>query len=740
MVSNTKMGADEVADLFNYHPDAVFYLIPEYRDQEICDFRVMFCNSAAEKCFGAPSVEVVGCCILQLERFSDEVKTIAFRQCLEVMEKGQLVEHSRYYPEEGKYISVRRTKVKGGVLNVVSDRTADYFLTQQKNAEAIGFNEILNNSLNGIAALTAVRDDDRFIVDFLITHCNEAARRKLNLPVDAAGKTLSEADPTFLYTGFFEMFKRTVDYGLPSRREIEADVGGRRVWVLMSLSKLGDGLVVNLTDISQTKGYEETIKLQANQLNSILDASFEGIAAMKAIRDHNEEIVDFVYIKTNQRFYDLLSGDRTDHIGRYLLQLYPYLKDTLFKNFVEVAETGTDYESIFKNVFLKQPRWFKVAVRRFTDDCIVAVYSDISDAIKSKHRLEESAKLLQKIINSVKVGIALIKPVFDDTGLSDFQIVLTNKTVYRHFSSTRKNIEKLLVSQLLPGYRNTEVLEVLKQTLASKTTANVKLFYDADGLCGWYEITASPLDENLVVTVRDFTALKKSIEEQEHLKKLNAFKDEFISIASHELKTPLTGVKAYLQLAERNIRSDDESSLFIRKANANVVKLERLVAELLDLSHINSGQIKYDRSEIDCVVWVEECVESIKKQWPQRTIVAKYKDQPQIEGDRDKLDQVLCNLLSNALKYSEADVRVVVRKEQDYACICVHDEGIGISESDMRGLFSRFYRANVSSAQYQGLGLGLYISQQIVEQHKGSITVHSKPGKGSTFCIQLPLN
>lgn len=734
-----KIDPVEIAELFDFHPDAVFYLVPLISDHRIVDFEFRFCNAACAKYLGVPLSDVIGTRISELPKFSDDAKDIAFRQCLDVVQTGQSIECSRYHHLENTFVRIRRYKAKQGVLTILSDRSEECSVAQQKQLEATTFNEILNNSLNGIAAFTSIRNAAKEIVDFRITHCNESAKRKLSLPPDAVGKVLSAVHPTLLYTGIFDMFKRTVEYGVPLRREMEIELGDRRLWVLMSLSKLEDGLVVNLTDISQTKSYEETIKLQSNQLNSILDASFEGIAALKAVRDRDDKIVDFVYIKTNQRFYDLLSGNKEDHIGRYVLQLYPYLKDNLFKNLVDTAETGADYESIFNNTYLKHPRWFKISVRRFTEDCIVVIYSDITDAIKSKQRLEDSAKLLQKIINSVRVGIALIKPMGSDENIDDFQIVLANKTVYRHFQSTRRNIEKNTVGQLLPGYKTTTAFEMLKHTVATKTTSNTKLYYEADGVNGWYEITASPLDENVVVTVRDFTALKNSIEEQEHLKKLNAFKDEFISIASHELKTPLTGVKAYLQLADRNIRDDEESLLFIKKAIANVGKLEKLVAELLDLSLINSGQIKYDRSEVDVVIWVEECVENMKKQWPQRTIVTEYKAQPTVSGDRNKLDQVLFNLLSNALKYSESVVRVWVEKQNDKASICVRDEGIGISASDMKGLFSRFYRANTASAQYQGLGLGLYISQQIIQQHHGSIEVSSEQGKGSTFCIQLPV-
>ena len=218
-------------------------------------------------------------------------------------------------------------------------------------------------------------------------------------------------------------------------------------------------------------------------------------------------------------------------------------------------------------------------------------------------------------------------------------------------------------------------------------------------------------------------------------------KDEFISIASHELKTPLTSVKGYLQLLERNFQKGDLSRFEnqLQKAQHQIDKLSGLVADLLDISKIESGEMKFNMQLFPIVLLVENVIETIQQINPQINITWKGRIATLIYGDEMRLEQVLTNFLTNAIKYAPNSKEVIVttKMNDDKLCISVRDFGIGMPEEHLKKVFKKFYRVEESSLRFQGLGIGLYICKEIVERHGGKIGVRSKEGEGSEFYFEL---
>ena len=224
-----------------------------------------------------------------------------------------------------------------------------------------------------------------------------------------------------------------------------------------------------------------------------------------------------------------------------------------------------------------------------------------------------------------------------------------------------------------------------------------------------------------------------------------AARDEFLSVASHELRTPLTTLKLVtrtLSRANRHARQEEASDLArqIAVIDRQVVRLETLTSALLDVSRITSGRLALHVESIDLVVLVGEIVNRFRAGHTEGAPVIEFQSETSVIGEWDpsRIDQVVSNLIANAVSYGKgAPFHVSVDTVGDAARIIVRDEGIGIAADQRTRIFERFERA-VSSSNYGGLGLGLWIAKQIVSAHGGTIDVDSELGHGATFTVTLP--
>jgi PAS domain S-box-containing protein len=227
-------------------------------------------------------------------------------------------------------------------------------------------------------------------------------------------------------------------------------------------------------------------------------------------------------------------------------------------------------------------------------------------------------------------------------------------------------------------------------------------------------------------------------------KELDRRKDEFIRMASHELKTPVTSLKGFLSLLQRRLAThgDEKELHYLARMDAQVHKLTKLINDLLDLSKMQTGQLVYREERFDLDALVQEIVENVQETTQTYHLLLEGQTQAEAFGDRDRVGQVLINLLNNAIKYSPQANRVLVRvaKDQSKVFLSVQDFGIGIAREHQQKIFERFYQVtDLEEKTYPGLGIGLYISCEIVKRHGGQIWVESQKGEGATFHFTLPL-
>ncbi|CAN5238465.1 hypothetical protein BH23BAC2_BH23BAC2_17350 [soil metagenome] len=258
-----------------------------------------------------------------------------------------------------------------------------------------------------------------------------------------------------------------------------------------------------------------------------------------------------------------------------------------------------------------------------------------------------------------------------------------------------------------------------------------------DGEYRWFLTRAYPLkDAN--GNIERWIGTNTDINEQ---KITEQKKDEFISIASHEMKTPLTTAKGYIQLLLLSLSEENQAALYAKRASQAVEKLNDLATELLDASKIQNGQLDYNITTFDLNEMVDETIENIQHSATSHSIQKTGNCSQQITGDRGRLQQVLINLLTNAVKYSPNADKVFVKidEQEGNVQVSVQDFGVGISGRHLDKIFDRYYRVEEHAIQFQGLGIGLYISHNIIKRHDGKMWAESEPEKGSTFYFTLPL-
>ncbi len=386
----------------------------------------------------------------------------------------------------------------------------------------------------------------------------------------------------------------------------------------------------------------------------------------------------------------------------------------------------------------REYRWVKALMYPVFDSSkgvanIILQHEDITDEKDALDKLEQSRAHLKAMWDVAGIAMALS----DRSG-----IVLEANSAYLQLYGFEKNevIGKSFTVIFAPekrdaameGYAHAfsdkKASAVLEATVVSRT--GVERVVEAR----YSFITERGKRTAMLSIINDITE-RRTLELQ---------KDEFIGVASHELKTPVTSIKAYGQVLQTifNRKGDTRSTDLLKKMDAQVNKLTNLIGDLLDVTKIQSGNLMFHTEQFDFNTFVEEMVNEMQMTTEKHMLILKMAPSTLIVGDKERLGQVITNLLSNAIKYSPHTEEILIKttKHHDRVTLSVQDFGIGISEDKRSRVFERFYRVSGNTERtFPGLGLGLYISSEILKRQGGTISVTSSEGKGSTFTFSLPI-
>lgn len=294
----------------------------------------------------------------------------------------------------------------------------------------------------------------------------------------------------------------------------------------------------------------------------------------------------------------------------------------------------------------------------------------------------------------------------------------------------KKYFRKLIMPLLLKRRESLDVETVLRTKKGGRIP--VELFL---------QLTQS-LDgsKKFLSIVHDLSAHKAAEKESQKLLKQ---KDEFFNIASHELKTPVTTIKGFTQvLQDRLKKADRQTTYYMGKISNQIDKLDHLISDMLDISRIETGKFKFEKTNFEIGTLVGRVVEDMRVTISHHPISLRIEGEFNVHADIERIERVLINLITNAAKYSSPGtaIRVSVKETNEHVQIAVEDFGYGISKKDRAKVFNRFFQSSKRKKNtFPGLGLGLHIAEEIIRHHKGEINFKSKPrSHGTIFYFTLP--
>ncbi len=491
--------------------------------------------------------------------------------------------------------------------------------------------------------------------------------------------------------------------------------------------------------LSELRRAEETIAYQQRQLfqletryNTLFDSLDEGFCIIEVLFDANGQPRDYRFLKVNGAFEEQ-TGIRNP-LGRTILEAVPDHERDWFEIYGQIALTGEAQR--FEQRAAALDRFYDVFAFRIgnpKDAQVAILFKDIAERRRREEALRESEENYRVIVNQSIAGILKV----------DLQgnIIFSNEQFCRALGYELPELLSLGINDIVyPDDHERNRTAFARLASAGEAYEIEKRLVRKDGEVVWVNNHVSPIfdKEGLVVAA---TVVSIDISRQ---KALERQKDEFISIASHELKTPLTSIKVYGEILAGLMDPSVPPPIaqLITKMNVQVNRLVKLIYSLLNTSRIAGGELTLQVEPIDLNLLLEEHVLQGQLTTSKHRIVFDGAELPLVAVDVERLGQVMDNLISNAIKYAPDGGDVIVRAESngDHVRVSVRDFGVGMPKGVQDKIFDRFYRVKGATTEaVSGIGLGLYICREIIGKHQGTMGVESVLGEGSTFYFELPV-
>jgi PAS domain S-box-containing protein len=489
-------------------------------------------------------------------------------------------------------------------------------------------------------------------------------------------------------------------------------------------------------------------------LTQALDASISGIIITDNIQPDNP----IVYC--NSAFERISGYDRLDIIGHNCRFLQAddraqkerdILRDAIQQGKqcrVEIRNYRKNGELFWNELYMSPVKNQMGEVTHF-----IGVQNDVTARKKAEHDLRQQKQMVERkieertaelrtseaflssIIHTVREGLLVLDP--------KFRVISTNDHFLRTFKVTAEETIGKALYELgnhqwdIPALREllVKILPTNNPVIDFQVEHEFPYIGKKTMLLNAYRVELEgQFKDQILIAIEDITE-RKEIERR---------KDDFLSIASHELKTPLTTIKGFLQVLQKikPAGASEKYTSTLDKVVVYVDRLNKLISQLLDVSRIQTGNIELHKANVDFDRIVQEAIEGIASTAVTHEIRVSGKSNTTIIGDESHIVQVINNLLSNAIKYAPESTKIEVHiaKVSEFVKFSVRDFGVGISPEDQKKVFERFFRGGELQKRFPGMGIGLYICDQIIKNHGGTLWVESEKGKGSTFSFTLPQN
>jgi two-component system sensor histidine kinase VicK len=498
------------------------------------------------------------------------------------------------------------------------------------------------------------------------------------------------------------------------------------------------GIMMVAAEVTALVLVKQQLQESVSNFRSVFMNAHYGLLVVKG-KDWTVEIA-------NQPMLNLWDKKKEEVLGLPLMKILPELVGQPFPEHLRrVSESGQSYTVNEEVFYYNTPEGIKKKYVSFFYDpmldkdgnvCgIIVGAEDITERVENRLKTERAEEMLRIAIESANLGTWHYDPVSKRLTVSP-----RLKELFGYKPDEEMNYNSVM-SQVTEEYRYM-MLKAIKTSVSQGEHFNLEFSItgNSDKKLRWMRATGRIYRDNEGVPVR-FSGILMEITEH----KLDEIrKNDFIAMVSHELKTPLTSLKAYVQLL--GFKAKQSGDMFtikaLTKVEGQVNKMNNMIRSFLDLSRLEAGKLNLEKERFRIDQLVEEIVEEITLTDKSHTILFAACKPLEVFADREKIGQVINNLLSNAIKYSPPGTKVVIGCElkPGFVQVSVSDKGVGISKKDSEKLFSRFYRVeNTPLKTVSGFGIGLYLSAEIVQRHHGNIWVESEEGKGSVFYFDLPV-
>ena len=509
------------------------------------------------------------------------------------------------------------------------------------------------------------------------------------------------------------------------------------------------------TDIQHLKNVEMELRQSKRFLESVLNFSPDIIllvdypgnsviyvnSAMKDILGFSSEDIE----RRNLEYLEKqIHPEDIDHVRKYLQNL----------SYREEGEFGTPIEHRIRDgqgnwrwILMRSVVFSKTQTGRMKE--VLTFITDITSYKKAQKSLGQSSHLIKQITETSpdtiivfdmrKGKFVYINKPFSAVGYSADQL---KKLTFEELRSFLHPDDQLMYEEYYQRYKSLPADRINEVEYRIKTVTGKTLWLRERGKVFKTNEQGQPIQ--YIANLQEITDEKEAEakkHENELLSQLVAKKDEFMSVASHELKTPITTIKASIQLMKRMVEKHADEKmllLFLEKSNQQINKLTGLISDLMDNAKLQAGKIAFNFKPFRVEELIEDC---LYHNTNHHTITVHNSVTHLIEADKIRIEQVLNNFIGNAIKYSPKENEVIldVSEVDGFMKVAVTDFGIGIPRENLPHVFDRFYRVDNKSQEFSGLGLGLYICSEIIRRHDGEYGVSSEPGKGSTFWFKIPI-
>jgi len=446
----------------------------------------------------------------------------------------------------------------------------------------------------------------------------------------------------------------------------------------------------------------------------------------------------------NKTILDLWRRDESV-VGKNLLDFMPELEDQGFMQILRnVYTTGEPFYAYERLAQIEHnnklnDHYFDFVYAPYKQYDVItgvmAVATEVTSQVEARKQVVESEKRFRSLIIEAPMATALYVG-------REMKIEVANETMLNLWGKD-SSVIGMTLRDALPELEGQPFHQLLDNVFTSgkayhSDMQSADLIVEGKLQRYWFNFTYKPLHDS-AGNVYAILNMAVDITKQVHLQQQ---KDEFLGIASHELKTPVTSIKAYTQVLQQMMKQPEfvQQSAMLTRMDKQINKLTNLIENLLDVTKIQAGKLEFNERSFEFNELVKEVVTDMQAILPSHHIELDCDVPSIVFADRERIEQVLTNLISNAAKYSPHAERILVKtKTVNGTVTCyVHDEGVGIPQENMENIFDQFYQVNRRNMhRFSGLGLGLYISAEIIRRSNGTIQVESKEGEGSTFSFTL---